>query len=72
MPFWMQARHHRTLIALQHSMSLPVQVLLVLDNPDHLTDDQLPAMEGLQLRSISASGETDNVATDLVVSVNMR
>lgn len=45
--------------------------MLVLDNPDHLTDEQLAPFEGLQMSGIVADrGQT--VHTDLVVSINTK
>ena len=44
-----------------------------MDNPDHLEDDQMAPMEGLQLSGISADvGDSESVPTDLVLSINMR
>ena len=50
-----------------------LQVLLLVDNPDHLEDDQMAPMEGLRLSGIAGdSGLAESVPTDLVLSIGMR
>jgi hypothetical protein len=56
---------------MSHIWRHSAQVMLVLDNPDYLPDEQLAPLEGLQLSSITAD-RGQHVHTDLVVSVNLR